>query len=101
MSDALQLLSALSAGVLLGFTFFWGLWLTIAGLERAQRPVRRVLTSLLLRFGVVIAGFYLLARLGSWEHVIAGVIGFVLSRLLVIRRTRAHRLNTVSKESDA
>lgn len=101
MSYALQLLSALFAGGLLGLAFFWGLWLTIAGFDRAQRPVRKLIASLLLRFGMVFAGFYLLARLGSWEHVVAGVIGFVLSRFLVIRRVRTRPPDAVGQESDA
>ena len=101
MSDAVRLLLACSAGLLLGLAFFWGLWLTVSGLDRAEHPVRRVLSSLLLRFGLVIGGFYLLAGLGSWQTVVAAAVGFVLARFLVIRRTRARSLDIVGRGSDA
>jgi F1F0 ATPase subunit 2 len=101
MSDTVLLLLACGAGLLLGVVFFWGLWLTVNGLESAEHPVRRVLSSLLLRFGVVIGGFYLLAGLGSWQTVVAGGAGFVFARFLVIRRTRARSLDIVSRGSDA
>lgn len=101
MIDALQLLAALATGTLLGFAFFWGLWLTITGLERTGHPARRVLTSALLRFGVVLAGFLLLARIGGWQYLAAGAIGFTVSRFLVIRGTRARLPGSVNNESDA
>jgi F1F0 ATPase subunit 2 len=100
VSDALSLLASLTAGALLGCVFFWGLWLTIAGLDRAEHPARRVLTSVVLRFGLVLLAFLLFARLGGWEHVVAAAIGFALSRFLVIRGTRPRALSSLNKESD-
>jgi F1F0 ATPase subunit 2 len=97
MSHALELLPSFCAGALLGFAFFWGLWLTIEGLAGAQYPARRLIASFLLRFGVAIIGFYLLASLGGWDPVLAGVTGFVLARCVVIRRTRSRHLGTVGR----
>ena len=101
MSDAFLLGLASCAGLLLGLVFFWGLWLTVAGLDHAPHPARRVIASMLVRFGVVIAGFYLLADFGGWQPVTAAGIGFVLSRYLVIRLTRERPVDVVSGESDA
>ena len=94
MSEAPLLLASLSIGVLLGLAFFGGLWLTINGLDRAEHPARRMLASLLLRFCVAIAGFYLLVRFGGWQHVLAGGAGFVIARFLVMRATRPGRADS-------
>ncbi|RRQ21008.1 ATP synthase subunit I [Thiohalobacter thiocyanaticus] len=98
MSELLQLIFAFAAGILLGLVFFWGLWLTIAGLPRAPRPGLRLLGSLLLRLGLVLAGFYFIARNGDWQPVLAAALGFTLPRLLLVRRLALHHLN---RESDA
>ncbi|MGD8999617.1 MAG: ATP synthase subunit I [Granulosicoccaceae bacterium] len=88
MSEVLQFTASLTAGSLLGLAFFWGLWATLNGLERAPRPAMRMLVSLLLRFGLVLAGFYFLARYAAWQHVLTAVVGFMLARILVARYIR-------------
>lgn len=98
MTAALQLLASTAAGALLGAVFFWGLWLTVRRLRQARHPVLWMLLSLALRFGLVIVGFYLLARYGGWEALIAAAIGFTLARLIVVRRARRE---TLMKEADA
>ena len=59
MNDALNLVSALAAGFLLGAFFFGGLWWTVQRGLSSRRPALWFLGSLLLRTGISVAGFYL------------------------------------------
>jgi F1F0 ATPase subunit 2 len=98
MNELLQFSASFTAGVLLGLAFFWGLWLTVSRLGQARHPALWMMTSLLLRFGLVIAGFYLLARYAGWQHVLTAGLGFTLPRILIAHRVRPRHLN---KEQDA
>ncbi len=73
-------------GCVLGSAFLWGLWLTVRRLPTAGHPALLMLSSLLLRFGITLAGFLLVARLGSWEHLLVAAAGFTLPRLLMKHR---------------
>ncbi|MEA1889355.1 MAG: ATP synthase subunit I [Pseudomonadota bacterium] len=97
MSELLQLVTSCSAGALLGLAFFLGLWSTINGLDQARRPALLMLGSLLLRFGLVIAGFYLLARYAGSQHVLSAALGFTLARLIMVRRIRPRHRNKESQ----
>ncbi len=90
MTTLLLLVASCTAGVLLGAIFFWGLWTTLKRLGRARSTAVLLLGSLVLRFGLVLGGFYLLARYAGWEHVLAAALGFTLSRILVVYRLQAH-----------
>ena len=85
MLDLLQLIASCTVGALLGAAFFWGLWVTVRRLSKASNPAAWILGSLLLRFGLVLAGFYLLALYGDWQQVLAAAVGFTLSRLFMAR----------------
>ncbi|GAA0851246.1 hypothetical protein GCM10009113_34580 [Marinobacter szutsaonensis] len=76
-------------GCLLGSVFLWGLWQTVRRLPTANHPALLMLASLLVRFGITLAGFLLLARVAGWEHLLVAVIGFTLPRLLMKHRIQA------------
>ena len=83
-NDTLSLALALVTGVLLGAMFFGGLWWTLRkGLSSGQ-PALWFLGSLLLRTGIVLAGFYFIAR-GRWERLLVCLLGFVAARLIAVR----------------
>jgi F1F0 ATPase subunit 2 len=89
MNEAVGLLLALAVGVVLGAIFFGGLWWTIRkGIAAKTTPVPALLFlgSLLLRTGIVLAGFYWAAG-GHWERLTACLAGFVMARLYVTRLT--------------
>jgi F1F0 ATPase subunit 2 len=86
MNEWLPAAGALVAGLLLGLVFFWGLWLTVAGLERSPRPALRLLISGLLRFGLVASVLVLLARYGGWLELLCAALGFTLARFIMVRR---------------
>ena len=87
MTEAiLPLSAALLTGIALGLVFFHGLWLTVNGLDRARRPALRLLASMLIRFGLTLLVFYLLARHGDWSQLLAAAIGFGGARLVMVHR---------------
>lgn len=86
MNSLLTISAAAAAGALLGLLFFQGLWITIRNLQAVRHPAALMLGSLLLRFAVVLGGFYLLARYGDWPHLLAAAAGLTLVRILLLRR---------------
>lgn len=89
MNETLTLALALVTGVLLGIIFFGGLWWTVRKGLASQSHWSAFLfpVSLLLRTGIALTGFYLVAD-SRWERLLACLLGFVAARLLVVRLTR-------------
>lgn len=84
MNDAATLVLAGGAGAMLGAAFFGGLWWTVRRGMRSNRPALWFLGSLLLRLGIILAGFYLVAS-GHWDRLLACLLGFVAARFLMTR----------------
>lgn len=87
MSNLLSLTFALLAGILLGAIFFGGLWWTVRKGITAEYPALWFLGSLLLRMCIVMLGFYYLVG-DNWQRLMAGLLGFIVARLIVTRFTR-------------
>jgi F1F0 ATPase subunit 2 len=87
MTEALGLMLALVTGISLGAMFFGGLWWTVQKGISSKQPALWFLGSLLLRTGLTLAGFYLVAR-GNWVRLPVCLVGFVAARLIVTRYTR-------------
>ena len=85
MSDLPDLTLAFVAGALLGAFFFGGLWWTVQKAITSEQPAIWFLGSLLLRTCLILTGFYLVAQ-GHWSRVVACLLGFLVARLLVVRR---------------
>jgi F1F0 ATPase subunit 2 len=99
MNDSLSLAAALIAGVLLGAIFFGGLWWTVRQGVSSTRVVLWFVGSMLLRMSIVLLGFYCILG-GSWQGLLAGLLGFTVARLLVTRFTReAAQSNRLSQEA--
>lgn len=84
MNEPLFLILAVFAGALLGILFFGGLWWTIQKGLTTPVPGLLFLGSFLLRTGVTLTGFYFISS-GSWERLLACLLGFVLARLVIVR----------------
>ena len=84
MNEWLMLALAVTAGLLLGVIFFGGLWWTVSKGVAVKRPATWFLGSLLLRTGVVIAGFHAVSD-GHWQRLLACLLGFAVARLIVTR----------------
>ena len=86
MNEMLTLAIALAAGMMLGGIFFGGLLWTVRKGIAASRPAFWFLGSLLLRTGIILAGFYFVSD-GHPERLLACLAGFVIGRFIVTRLT--------------
>ncbi|MGA6926471.1 MAG: ATP synthase subunit I [Desulfosarcina sp.] len=100
MNETLTLALALAAGVLLGTVFFGGLWWTVRKGVSSRRPMLWFLGSLMLRTGIALAGFYVVAD-GHWNRMLACLLGFIGARLIVTRLSGppVESCNTPGKEA--
>jgi len=87
MNETLTLALALLTGGLLGAVFFGGLRWTVGKGVSSKHPVPWFLGSMVLRTGIVLAGFYFVAG-GHWQRLLMCLLGFVMARLVVMRLTR-------------
>jgi F1F0 ATPase subunit 2 len=87
MNSIFILVLALVAGLLLGAIFFGGLWWTVRKGVFSKSPALWFLGSMLLRMGIVLAGFYFVGR-GNWQRLISCLLGFIIARFIVMRLTR-------------
>lgn len=87
MTESLGLTFGLLAGVVLGAVFFGGLWWTVRHGISAKQPALWFFVSLLLRTSIVLLGFYFVLG-DDWQRLLAGLLGFVIARRMVMRLTR-------------
>ena len=87
MNEALILAAALIAGIALGAFFFGGLWWTVRKGVASERAALWFLGSILIRTSVVLLGFYFVLG-DNWQRLVAGLLGFVIARIIVTRLTR-------------
>jgi F1F0 ATPase subunit 2 len=88
MYDTLSLVLAGVAGLALGAVFFGGLWWTLRRGLASPRPALWLLGSLLVRMSLLLVGLYLVSG-GQWERLLAGLVGVIGARILVLRLTGA------------
>ena len=72
-------------GLLAGFFYFGGLWLTVFKIQQTRHPMLLMLGSLLVRLGITLVIFYLIVRGGRWGRVIVCLLGFLVSRIVLVR----------------
>ncbi|MEA2116488.1 MAG: ATP synthase subunit I [Thermodesulfobacteriota bacterium] len=77
-----------ATGVGLGLIYFLGLWATIRQLAQRQHTGLWMMTSLVLRLGLVLTGFYFLMGTAGWQGLLAALLGFSLVRLILTRWLR-------------
>ena len=88
MYEVLSMLIAFLVGGLLGVFFFAGLWWTVQKIESTKQVALLFFGSMLLRTSVVILGFYFILG-DNWQHLVAGLLGFIIARVIVTRSTRS------------
>jgi F1F0 ATPase subunit 2 len=88
--DVLALALAAIAGLLLGAIFFGGLYLTVRKGVSSGSPALWFFGSLVVRMGIALAGFHFVSD-GSWQRLVACLLGFVVARLVVTWLTRPAR----------
>ena len=87
MNETVSLTLAAVVGGLLGTLFFGCLWWTVRKGVSSPRAALWFFGSVLARTSIVLAGFYFLGR-DDWRQMVAGIVGFIIARFLVIRLTR-------------
>ena len=103
MNNVLFLALALMAGLLLGAIFFGGLWWTVRKGISSKSPALWFLGSMVLRTGIVLAGFYFVGQ-GDWHRLVVCLLGFIIARIIVMRLTRTpieHPDSTVKEAGHA
>jgi len=100
MNETLMLVVAGAVGLVLGAVFFGGLWWTVRKGVPSPRPALWFVGSMLLRTGIVLAGFYFVGG-GQWQRLLVCLLGFVIARFLVMRltRTRVEHSNSPAEEA--
>jgi len=88
VNETPTLVLAWAAGILLGGIFFGGLWWTVRKGATSTHPALWFGGSILLRMGIALAGFYIIAG-GRWERLLCCLLGFVMARIVVTWVTRA------------
>jgi F1F0 ATPase subunit 2 len=84
MNETTTAILAMLAGVVVGTFFFGGLWWTVRRGLSSKRPAIVFLGSMLLRIAGALAGFYFVSQ-GDWRKLLACLLGFMASRLLIAR----------------
>ncbi|MBK1620184.1 hypothetical protein CKO42_17405 [Lamprobacter modestohalophilus] len=91
LAQAPVLMLAGFAGLMLGAAFFAGLQWTLRKSLESPRPALWLLGSLLVRMSLLLLGLYLVSG-GQWPRLLAGLIGVIGARFLILRLTsRADR----------
>jgi F1F0 ATPase subunit 2 len=87
MNEPWRLVVAGAVGFVLGAVFFGGLWWTVQKGVSSPRPSLWFFGSMLLRTGLVLAGFYFVGGT-HWQRLVGCLLGFISARMLVMRLTR-------------
>ncbi|WP_204141734.1 ATP synthase subunit I [Halomicronema sp. CCY15110] len=88
--SASSLILAFCAGAGLGGFFFGSLWFTVRQLPTTGWPVRLVVGSYFGRMAIALLGFYLIMQ-GDWQRAIAGLLGFIAARVILMQRLQRQR----------
>ena len=96
MNDAMTLVLAVLAGLVLGGFFFGGLWWTVKRSMVSTQPALLIMGSYLGRIAIAVGGFYL-ALQGGWHSLLACMGGFLIARVLVTRIVAAQHPKTAEK----
>jgi F1F0 ATPase subunit 2 len=80
MRDVFQIAWPFMAGIVLGAMFFGGLWWTVRRGLMSPCPALWFTTSLFLRMGITLTGFYFVAG-ADWRRLLLCLSGFVVARL--------------------
>lgn len=81
----IRLILPLLIGVGLGFLYFGGLWLSVQKINTALYPALWMISSFVIRIGILLITFYWLVMV-SWTNLAVAFIGFLITRSVFIQR---------------
>lgn len=88
MNEFIFIVLAAFGGLILGLFFFAGLWWTIKKSVVSKHPALLMISSLMIRFCIVLIGFYYIS-LGDWKRILSCLAGFIIAKFLVTRLTKS------------
>jgi len=97
MNETVVFAAAPVTGILIGLIFFHGLWWTVRKGVSSKRPALLFLSSLVLRMGVALAGFYFVSG-GHLKRLLLCLLGFLIARYFVMRYTRSQKEATLTAQ---
>lgn len=74
---------AFFGGIVLGFIFFGGLYLSVERLSQTRYPALMMLGSTVLRMAVLLGGVLLLMG-QEWKQAAAALVGIILAKFFMI-----------------
>jgi F1F0 ATPase subunit 2 len=98
MNEIISYAMSLVAGVVLGYIFFGGLWLTVRRLPQMKHPMLWTFLSLILRMSISLIGFYLIARGGHWIQLLVCLVGFMAVRFVLAKPQKKQLSESKKKE---
>lgn len=98
MNNMLAGAVAFIVGMLLGAFYFIGLWWTVRKGVLSKRPALWFSVSMLLRTLIVLVSFYFVGR-DHWERLLVCLLGFLISRMVVMRLTRLAQATNLNRTS--
>lgn len=81
--EVVNLISAFIVGVVGGFLFFGGLYLTVNKIGTVRYPALLMILSLFVRLAVLTAGLFLIAD-GGIKNLLSAMAGILIVRFLLI-----------------
>ncbi|MCU0285768.1 MAG: ATP synthase subunit I [Acidobacteria bacterium] len=87
MNETINLLYTFLIGILLGGIFFGSLWWTVRKGLLVKKSITWFFVSFWLRMAIILAGFYF-SSAGNWQRLISCLLGFIISRVIIIRLTK-------------
>lgn len=83
MDTASDYILPAAAGVLLGFAYFGGLWLTMQALPATRHPALLVIGSYFGRLALAFATLLAIALLGGWKPLLVSLGGFLVVKVVL------------------
>ena len=83
--EVLNMIQAFIVGVIGGFLFFGGLYLTVNKIGTVKYPALLMILSLFIRLAGLTEGLFLIAEVGI-KNLLASMAGILIVRLLLIRK---------------
>jgi F1F0 ATPase subunit 2 len=81
-NEIVKMILVFVTGVFLGAIFFGGLLLTVGSCMQSRLLVLWFMASMVLRTGIVLAGFYLVCG-GHLDRFLLCLLGFIVARIII------------------
>ncbi|UJS17292.1 MAG: ATP synthase subunit I [Candidatus Jettenia sp.] len=92
-NDIIFIVLSLANGIGLSILYFGGLWLTVQVLPVSSRPAFFMAGSFLMRIAATLCGLYFIIAHGEWKSLLAFMLGFLFTRIVLIQRLQSRHIN--------